>query len=120
MNISNSVTYEQSQHSVGDISVIADSTDKEIDLQLRDSIERNKEKDINIEQIESILNKSNKQMLMYDRRLDISIHEKTKQIMVKVIDVNTDEVIREIPPEKVLDIVAKRKETLGLLMDKKI
>jgi len=39
--------------------------------------------------------------------LQFSIHEETKEIMVKVLDTDTEEVIREIPPEKILDMVAK-------------
>jgi len=50
---------------------------------------------------------------------EYSIHEGTKQIMVKVINRETNEVIREIPPEKILDIVAKIWEMAGLFVDEK-
>ncbi|WP_160032750.1 flagellar protein FlaG [Paenibacillus sp. An7] len=52
--------------------------------------------------------------------LDISIHEKTHDIMVKVLNKETGELIREIPPEKILDLVAEMMDTAGLLIDKKI
>ena len=39
--------------------------------------------------------------------------------MVKVVDPNTDKVIREIPPEKILDMVAKMWEVVGLFVDEK-
>lgn len=48
-----------------------------------------------------------------------SIHEKTKQIMVKVIDSSTKEVVRELPPEKILDMVANMCEAAGLFVDEK-
>lgn len=48
-----------------------------------------------------------------------SIHEKTKEIMVKVIDSETNQVIREIPPEKILDLVAKLWEMAGLIVDER-
>lgn len=51
--------------------------------------------------------------------LEFSVHEKTKQIMVKVKDSNTGEVIREIPPEKTLDFVAKLWEMAGLFVDER-
>ncbi|MDD4707168.1 MAG: flagellar protein FlaG, partial [Firmicutes bacterium] len=41
-------------------------------------------------------------------------------IMVKVINDETDEIIREIPPEKILDMVAKIWELAGLMVDRKI
>lgn len=53
------------------------------------------------------------------REFEFSIHEKTKQIMVKVIDSSTKEVIREIPPEKILDMVANMCEAAGLFVDEK-
>ncbi|SHN67111.1 flagellar protein FlaG [Paenibacillus sp. ov031] len=52
--------------------------------------------------------------------LEISIHEKTHDIMVKVLNRETGELIREIPPEKTLDLVAKMMEIAGILIDEKI
>ncbi|QUL58471.1 flagellar protein FlaG [Paenibacillus tritici] len=52
--------------------------------------------------------------------LEISIHEKTHDIMVKVMNKDTGELIREVPPEKTLDLVAKMMEIAGILVDEKI
>jgi flagellar protein FlaG len=52
-------------------------------------------------------------------RLDFSIHEKTKKIMVKVLNQDSGEVIREIPQEKHLDLLAKLWEMAGILVDEK-
>lgn len=65
------------------------------------------------------IEKANKHFKMYDRRLEFSIHEGTKQIMVKVINTESDEVIREIPSEKILDMVAKMWEVAGIFIDEK-
>lgn len=51
--------------------------------------------------------------------LEFSVHEKTKQIMVKVLDKESGNVIREIPPEKNLDLVAKIWEMAGILVDER-
>ncbi|MFB9329874.1 flagellar protein FlaG [Paenibacillus aurantiacus] len=51
--------------------------------------------------------------------LQFSIHEQTKLIAVKVLDKETGEVIREVPPEKTLDFVAKLWEMAGILVDEK-
>lgn len=48
-----------------------------------------------------------------------SFHEETNRISIKVIDDNEDKVIREIPGEKALDIIAKTLELEGLLLDEK-
>jgi flagellar protein FlaG len=52
--------------------------------------------------------------------LEISIHEKTHDIMVKVLNKETGELIREVPPEKTVDLVAKMMEIAGILVDEKI
>jgi flagellar protein FlaG len=51
--------------------------------------------------------------------LDFSVHKETKQIMVKVLDKETGEVIREVPPEKNLDLLAKLWEMAGILVDER-
>lgn len=51
--------------------------------------------------------------------LEFSIHEKTNLISVKVMDKDTGEIIREIPPEKSLDFVAKLWEMAGIFIDER-
>lgn len=48
-----------------------------------------------------------------------SVHKETHEIMVKVLNSETNEVIREIPPEKVLDMVAKMWEMAGIIVDER-
>ncbi|KQL52990.1 hypothetical protein AN964_05340 [Heyndrickxia shackletonii] len=47
-------------------------------------------------------------------------HEKTESYYVQVINDNSNEVVREIPSEKLLDTYASMKEMLGILFDMKI
>lgn len=51
--------------------------------------------------------------------LQFSIHEKTNQIMIKVVDTNTKEVLKELPSEKILDMMAKLVELSGTFIDEK-
>lgn len=78
------------------------------------------EKKYSEKEVIDIIEKSNYEFVAYDRRCEFSVHEKTKQIMIKVVNTVTDEVIRELPPEKVLDRVAGFLEISGILVDKKI
>ena len=57
-------------------------------------------------------------METYNTELRFTIHEESGQIMVKVINTEDDSVIREIPPERVLDFVAHVKKMLGILFDR--
>lgn len=69
--------------------------------------------------IEKAVEKANKTMQIQGRALEFRIHEKTKEIMVRVVDAETKEVIREIPPEKILDMFASMLEQAGLLVDER-
>ncbi len=64
------------------------------------------------------IERANEVFEMYDTKLEFSIHEQTHAIMIKVI--RNDEIIREIPPEKILNMVAKMMESAGLIVDEKI
>jgi flagellar protein FlaG len=54
-----------------------------------------------------------------NRRFEYSVHDKINGIMVKVIDEDTGEIIREIPPKRILDMVANMLELAGLLVDER-
>lgn len=47
------------------------------------------------------------------------IHEQTNRVTIKIVDKETKEVIKELPPEKTLDMIAKAWEMAGLLVDEK-
>ena len=47
------------------------------------------------------------------------IHEKTNRVTIKIVDKETKEVVREVPAEKTLDLIAKAWEMAGILVDEK-
>ena len=47
------------------------------------------------------------------------IHEDTNRVTIKIVDKTTKEVIRELPPEKTLDMIAKVWDLAGILIDEK-
>lgn len=55
-----------------------------------------------------------------NRNLDFSIDESTNQLVVKVIDVGTKEVIRQIPSEEMLAIAAALDKVQGLFVQNKV
>lgn len=72
------------------------------------------------EQLIHAIDRANKSFEPFDRRFELSVHEKTGAIMVKVIDSTNDEVIREIPSEKILNMVAYMLEVAGIIVDEKV
>ena len=70
-------------------------------------------------QVREAIERVNRMLFGTDRKFEITIHEKTKDIMVKVVDTNTNETIREIPPQKIVDLVVHLCEIAGILFDEK-
>lgn len=48
------------------------------------------------------------------------IHEGTNRITIKIVDKETKETIKELPPEKTLDMIVKVWELAGMLVDEKL
>lgn len=57
---------------------------------------------------------------MHSVGLKFSKHNDTGRTMIKVLDKNNDELIREIPAEDVLNLAAKMEEMIGILFDKEV
>ena len=87
-----------------------DSTDP---YQLKNS------QDVSASDIKKAVNEINHKIRQTHTSCQYSYHEDTNRISIKVIDDETSKVIREIPPEKTLDIIAKTLELEGILVDEK-
>ena len=47
------------------------------------------------------------------------VHDRTNRITIKIVDKDTKEVLKEYPPEQMLDMIAKVWEMAGLMVDEK-
>lgn len=56
---------------------------------------------------------------MYNSEALYGIHEGTNRVTIKIVDKDTKEVIKELPPEKTLDMIAKAWELAGLMVDER-
>ncbi len=65
------------------------------------------------------IERANKAIIGTKREFEYVKHEVINAFTVKVINSETKEVIREIPPEKILDLVANLMELAGVLVDEK-
>lgn len=70
--------------------------------------------------IDSTMSDINSKIKMSNTQLQYSIDEDTQRISIKVIDQDTDKVIREIPPEETLEAIKKIWEIAGIIVDKKL
>ncbi|MCB2340746.1 flagellar protein FlaG [Clostridium estertheticum] len=77
------------------------------------------EKENSEKEIKNAVNKINKFLDGEGTHVQYEKHDVLNQMIIKVIDNNTNEVIKEIPSRKILDMVAKMCEMAGILVDKK-
>ena len=52
--------------------------------------------------------------------LEFSVNDSTGHTVVKVMDKDTGRLIRQIPPQELLDLAAKLEDMMGILFDKKV
>ncbi|EPY6470936.1 flagellar protein FlaG [Clostridium sporogenes] len=65
------------------------------------------------------VDKLNKLLEGQDIRLEYEIYGKFRDLTIRLINTKTKEVIKEIPPRKIIDMVAKLCEMAGVLVDEK-
>ena len=70
------------------------------------------------DQIKKAVEQLNKKMSAHSEAV-FGIHEKTNRVTIKIVDKDTKKVIKELPPEKTLDMIAKVWEMAGILVDEK-
>lgn len=78
-----------------------------------------KEKNYNEKDIKKAIGKLNKFLEDDKTHAEYEVHDKLKDIMIKIVDDNTGKVIQELPPKKILDMIAKMCEMVGIIFDKK-
>ena len=107
---STSATVQEVQKVDKTLNVVEDSQQKGA------SAEQGKEQPSN-EQIRKAVEQMNKNM--FNSEAVFGIHEATNRVTIKIVDKDTKEVIKELPPEKTLDMIAKVWEMAGILVDER-
>ena len=75
--------------------------------------------EVSADKVKDAISEINKKIAPTQTECSFKYHEKTHRISITVKDKETDKVIREIPPEKTLDMIAKTLELAGILVDEK-
>ena len=98
--------------------VVVDSANKAEDGSKGDSTSGQKQGEASNEQIKEAVEKLNKKMMGHSEAL-FGIHEDTQRLTIKIVDKDTKKTIKEFPPEKTLDMIAKIWEMAGIIVDEK-
>jgi len=71
-------------------------------------------------QVSEAVRRANRSLEWAKRHFEYSFHDKTNTFVVRVYDSESDELIREIPPERILDLVARLWEIAGIIVDERV
>jgi len=52
-----------------------------------------------------------------NNRIAFSVDEKTDRVVMRVVDVDNNEIIREIPPKEMIRLAAQIKDMIGMFVD---
>jgi flagellar protein FlaG len=58
--------------------------------------------------------------LVFNKRLQFVVDHQSQEVLVKVIDKETDKVIKVLPPEELQRLHNKLRETIGYLFDQQV
>ncbi|TQR32175.1 flagellar biosynthesis protein FlaG [Lysinibacillus sphaericus] len=89
-------------------------TSKVEQVQLLENTEETKAK------VQQAVNTMNQMLEVTHSAAKFVYHEGLERYYVTVVDQNTEEVVKEIPPKKLLDAFYEMQKMLGMIVDKKI
>lgn len=72
------------------------------------------------ENLDKVINSMNDFLKASNSHLKFQYHDGLKKYYVSIVDDITNEVVKEIPPRKLLDMYAAMTDYLGLLVDRKV
>lgn len=82
----------------------------------------NKKKDVEFtsDDVRVMTEALNKFMQALEADLQFAMHDKTQQLMVRLVDTKDHKVLKEFPSSEFLDVIAKIRDYVGALLDKKV
>jgi flagellar protein FlaG len=72
------------------------------------------------EKTQKVIESMNEFLKASNTHLKFQFHEELKEYYVTLVDDTTNEVVKEIPSKKMLDMYAAMTDYLGILVDKKV
>ena len=113
------VTRAQAEDDKGDGSEGAGSQQQAGAKQMQQLSARQAQQQQKSEQLKKAIAEMNRRINNSNEEAVFGVHEDTNRIMIKIMDKETKEVIKEFPPEKTLDMIARIWEMAGILVDVK-
>jgi flagellar protein FlaG len=88
---------------------------REVDQQVQDAQEK---RDIKPEELQKLVEEVKRKFDMLSKYLKIDIDQELEMPVVKIMERDTNRVIRQIPPDYLLELIKRIDQLLGLLVEK--
>ena len=82
--------------------------------------DRYQPKAVPLHDVHNAVNSINKALEVFNVERRFIVHQKSHQVVVKITDKQTGEVIMEVPPEEAIERYEKMQEFIGLLFNEKV
>lgn len=117
-NYTQSKNSDVSESNQGQLKIQKENTVK--DTKEESERKSNINQEMSHEEVRNVSAEMNKFMRMLNSNIRFVVHEKTNTRMVQVVDNKDNTVLKEFPSHELLDIKAKIREYVGILLDKHI
>ncbi|MBI5408130.1 MAG: flagellar protein FlaG [Nitrospirae bacterium] len=98
----------------------ADVEDNKKDVEDKKKDVEDKKKEETLVDVKKAIERIDSAARFYNRQLEIELEEDLNITVVKVVDGETKEVIRQIPPEEIVALSKQAKDLKGLLIHKEV
>lgn len=114
----NKVTNEFRGKNTNDFNLSDKKKSKNFDRLSEFNNEKNYEE--NNDYIYNFVDEANRLNYRCDQKFEFEVHERTNRVLIRVVDIETKEVLKELPPEEFLDLVGSIWDFLGIFIDENI
>jgi flagellar protein FlaG len=90
---------------------------REVDQQVQDAQEK---RDIKSEELQKLIEEVKRKFDMLSKYLKIDIDQELEIPVVKIMERDTNRVIRQIPPDYLLELMKRIERLLGLLVEREV
>jgi len=98
----------------------AKPTQNEIASKNNNQEKKDVDSEITDSQLEDIAAKMNQVSTVFNTSLAFTVDKPTGKSIIKVMDVETEKIIRQIPPDNMLKLMSRMRDVMGMLLDVEI
>ncbi len=77
-------------------------------------------KNLSVKEVEGMIDALGELSDTIQTRLSFSVHQSTHEVIIRVVDKDTNEVIRQLPPDDLIELHEKMKNLTGFLLNENV